>query len=71
MTERKVAIGAVYATLDRLESKGLASSTRRKLAGKSRRIFGITAAGREALERSRAMRDALWKGVDLGERSTV
>jgi PadR family transcriptional regulator PadR len=61
---RDVAIGAVYATLDRLEAKRLVASAR--TAGEvSRRVFTVTARGARALAASRAMRERLWQGVDL------
>src|SRR5471032_2345803 len=61
-TGREVAIGAVYATLDRLEAKKLISSVRPKTGGASRRIFRITVAGSRALVAMRTMRDGLWRG---------
>ena len=64
-TEREVAIGAVYATLDRLEAKGLVTSGRSHHAGGSRRLFEVTAAGARALVETRAMRERLWQGVDV------
>ncbi len=66
VTGRSVAIGAVYVTLDRLESKGLITSTRaqRKESG-SRRMFAATPAGAHALSATKAMRERLWRGVDL------
>jgi PadR family transcriptional regulator PadR len=64
-TGRDVAIGAVYATLDRLEAKRLISSVRSKITGTSRRIFRVTTAGTRALMATRAMRDCLWRGIDL------
>ncbi|HZI11539.1 MAG TPA: helix-turn-helix transcriptional regulator, partial [Myxococcus sp.] len=43
---REVAIGAVYATLDRLEAKGLAASERGEGGGgSSRRVFSVTPRG--------------------------
>ena len=63
-TDREVAIGAVYATLDRLEQKGLIASTRVAGDGGSRRVFSVTAAGTRALYETRAVRDRLWQGVD-------
>jgi len=63
-TDRDVAIGAVYATLDRLEAKGLISSTRVAGDGGSRRVFAVTAAGSRALVETRSLRDRLWQGVD-------
>jgi len=61
---RDVAIGAVYATLDRLESKGLIASKRAAGDGGSRRVFSVTAAGSRALVETRTVRDRLWQGVD-------
>ncbi|MBA2304206.1 MAG: helix-turn-helix transcriptional regulator [Acidobacteria bacterium] len=61
-----VTIGSVYATLDRLEAKGLVSSSR--IPGtdaSSRRVFAITGAGARALTQTRATRDRLWLGVKL------
>jgi PadR family transcriptional regulator PadR len=63
-TDREVAIGAVYATLDRLEQKGLIASTRVAGDGGSRRVFSVTAAGTRALSETRAVRDRLWRGLD-------
>jgi PadR family transcriptional regulator, regulatory protein PadR len=63
---RDVAIGAVYATLDRLEAKRLVDSSRTSGAG-ARRLFAVTRAGAAALSATRAMRERLWKGVDLNE----
>jgi PadR family transcriptional regulator PadR len=66
VTNRDVAIGAVYATLDRLEAKGLVVSTRAGASeGPSRRVFGITPAGVRSLALTRAMRERLWSGVKL------
>ena len=63
---REVAIGAVYATLDRLEAKGLAASERGEGGGgSSRRVFSVTPRGARALVDSREMRERLWRGVDL------
>jgi PadR family transcriptional regulator PadR len=61
---REVAIGAVYATLDRLEAKGLVTSERGADVG-ARRVFTVTRAGVKALARTREARERLWRGVDL------
>jgi PadR family transcriptional regulator PadR len=66
VTGREVSIGAVYATLDRLEAKGLVDSTRLPGEG-SRRVFNATPRGTGALVESRSMRERLWHGVDLGQ----
>jgi len=63
---RDVAIGAIYATLDRLEAKGLVSSSRGRGTG-ARRMFEVTPEGLRALAETRAARERLWKGVKLTE----
>ena len=65
VTGRDLAIGAVYATLDRLEAKGALSSHRVADGGASRRQFEVTRAGMRALAETKAMRERLWKGVEL------
>jgi PadR family transcriptional regulator, regulatory protein PadR len=66
VTGRGVAIGAVYATLDRLEAKGLVTSARGETAAaESRRLFAVSPQGARALAGSREMRDRLWRGVNL------
>ncbi len=64
---RDVSAGAVYATLERLEAKGLASS---KLApgtairgGRARRYFAPTGAGVRALNDAKSATDMLWRGL--------
>ena len=63
---RDVSAGAVYSTLERLETKGLASS---KLApgtairgGRARRYFAPTGAGVRALNDAKSTTDNLWRG---------
>ena len=70
-TGREVAIGAVYATLDRLEAKRLVASVRSNTSGASRRVFRITAAGARVVEETRVMRDRLWHGIDLRRLAAV
>jgi DNA-binding PadR family transcriptional regulator len=54
--DRDVSIGAVYATLDRLEEKGMVKSrlgeSTEARGGRAKKCFRITAAGARALERS-------------------
>ena len=64
---RDVSAGAVYATLERLEAKGLASS---RLApgtairgGRARRYFAPTGAGVRALNDAKSATDILWRGL--------
>jgi PadR family transcriptional regulator, regulatory protein PadR len=63
---RDVSAGAVYATLERLEGKGLVSS---KLApgtalrgGRARRYFVPSGAGVRALNDARSAIDSVWEG---------
>lgn len=67
VTGREITIGSVYATLDRLEAKGLVISTRTAAQSDavSRRIFAITPAGARSLALTRATRERLWSGVRL------
>ena len=67
---REVTVGSVYATLARLDEKGLVRSfegraTARR-GGRSRRHFQILPGGIRALERSRAMIESMWEGLDFG-----
>ena len=64
--KRDVSAGAVYATLERLEAKGLASS---RLApgtairgGRARRYFTPTGAGVRALNDAKSASDNVWRG---------
>jgi PadR family transcriptional regulator PadR len=68
-TGRSVAIGAVYASLERLEDKGYIrripppESARRD--PRARRFFAVTPAGAQAAEDSAALRDRMWRGLTL------
>jgi PadR family transcriptional regulator PadR len=74
-TGRGVAIGAVYAVLERLEDKGLIRRIEPPAAPKrdprARRFFAITTAGTNALQETAALRDRLWQGLKLARRGTV
>ncbi|HSM61580.1 MAG TPA: helix-turn-helix transcriptional regulator, partial [Longimicrobiales bacterium] len=66
---RDVTVGSVYATLARLEDKGLLSSregepTPRR-GGRARKHFRISSHGVRALRASRGMMERLWDGVEL------
>jgi len=64
---REVTAGAVYATLDRLEKKGLISSEVREgdeqRGGLPRRYFSIEPDGIRALNETKAAVDRVWSGV--------
>jgi PadR family transcriptional regulator PadR len=61
---RSASIGAVYATLDRLELKGYVRH-RDQAGGRARRFFQITPAAVEALEAARTLQTRMWAGVQL------
>jgi len=68
IADRRVSLGAIYATLDRLESKGLLTSFlgapgdgRR---GRAKRFFKVRAPGIRALRASLASTDRMRQGVD-------
>ena len=70
-TSRRPALGAIYATLKRLETRkwitsyqGEATAVR---GGRARRHYKLTAAGTRALESTRRMFDRLWDGLALGK----
>jgi PadR family transcriptional regulator, regulatory protein PadR len=66
---RAVSVGALYATLDRLEAKGYLKSwfseATPQRGGRSKRYFHILPAGVQALSRSKKMLDRMWQGVRL------
>lgn len=67
-TGRRVSRGALYTTLERLETKGFAESSMGEptpeRGGRSRRTYAVAAPGLEALENSRAAMASLWQGLD-------
>ena len=66
---REVSIGAVYATLDRLEAKGYVNSSigepTRERGGRSKRFFRITARGVLALNGTHLALQRMTEGLDL------
>src|SRR5437764_5866495 len=67
-TGRDTSIGAVYATLDRLESKGFVRSYEVEPAaekGRPRRAFRVTAAGADSLDQALSAIASLRDGLRL------
>lgn len=62
---RHVAIGAVYATLERLEGKGLVRARHQQTGGRAKRFFAMSAPGVAALEQSREIQTRMWRGLEL------
>lgn len=65
-TKRRVARGAVYMTLDRLEKKGLLSSFQTEptaeRGGRAKRCYRVTKPAKAALRESRRALLNLWEG---------
>jgi DNA-binding PadR family transcriptional regulator len=64
-TGRAVTIGAVYATLDRLEDKGHVRTRDEESSGRAKRFFQILPAGVDALEAARQVQARMWAGLRL------
>lgn len=69
-TERDVSIGAVYATLDRLERKGYLKSWQGEATpergGRAKRYFEVEGAGVSALNDTNTARNRLAQGFGFG-----
>jgi PadR family transcriptional regulator, regulatory protein PadR len=68
-THREVSIGAVYATLERLETKGYVRSHRGEptpeRGGRAKRFFRVTAKGLTAVNRTQRAIQSMSQGLDL------
>jgi PadR family transcriptional regulator, regulatory protein PadR len=66
-TGRDISLGSVYATLDRLERKGLVSSTvgepTPERGGRAKRYFRVTAKGLRSVRETRRLLNKLWHGL--------
>ena len=64
--QRSISAGAVYATLDRVEAKGLLSSRLEEgtpaRGGRVRRFYRLTPDGVSALNEARRTIERMWKG---------
>ena len=67
-TERRIARGAVYMTLDRLEKKGFLTSTfsdpTAERGGRAKRCYRLTRHAVDALQASRRTLLSLWNGLE-------
>ena len=67
LTNRKVTLSTVHASLHRLQNKGFLKSefgeATRERGGKRKKIFTITEAGSKALHASRGWREELWATI--------
>jgi DNA-binding PadR family transcriptional regulator len=68
IADRRVSLGAIYATLDRLEAKGLVTSflgaPGKERRGRAKRFFKVRASGVRALRASLASLDRMRNGID-------
>lgn len=68
-TKREVSIGAIYATLERLESKGYVKSSlgdpTPERGGRAKRFFRVTAKGVAAVNRTHRALHNMMEGIDL------
>lgn len=68
-TSRRISIGAVYATLDRLQRKGYVSSFQgeptAERGGRSKRFFRITKSGLAAVNRTQRALHSMTQGLAL------
>ncbi len=68
-TKRSVSVGALYRTLDRLESKGYVSSWFSdpvpERGGRAKRYFRVDPLGIRALRQTERELEAMWDGIDL------
>jgi DNA-binding PadR family transcriptional regulator len=64
---RSTSIGAVYATLERLETKGYVTSARGEptpeRGGRAKRYYQVEPSGVQALQRSREALERMWRGL--------
>ena len=66
---RHVAIGAVYATLERLLDKRYVGARKGDASperdGRARKFFALTTSGAAELEKARALQERMWTGLEL------
>jgi PadR family transcriptional regulator, regulatory protein PadR len=71
-TGRPVSIGAVYAALSRLETKGFVRSSmaeaRAQRGGRSRRMFQVTSSGLRTARELHQARERIWQTIAEGRR---
>lgn len=64
---RDYSVGAIYTTLQRLETKGLLTSRASEplpvRGGRSRRLFSVTGAGARAIRDAQQQAVAMWAGI--------
>ena len=71
LARREVALGSIYAALDRIEQKGFVTSLlgdpTPERGGRAKRYFRVTPTGVRALKMTRMALTNLWSGIPLLE----
>lgn len=66
-TGRSITLSTAHAALNRLEDKGFLISrmggATEERGGRPKRLFRVTAYGKQALEESRTMRNRMWESI--------
>lgn len=72
---REVSLGSVYASVDRLEIKGLVKSklgeSTPERGGRAKRYFSVTPKGFQAIQATRSVLSGLWKSLPPAEGETA
>lgn len=70
-TGKRVVLASVYNTLERLESKGLVTSTMgqptAERGGRAKRYFSVTSAGLKEVRAAKKALTTLWRGIPVHE----
>ncbi|MDE3272389.1 PadR family transcriptional regulator [Pseudoalteromonas sp. G4] len=70
---RDVSVGALYTTLERLEKKGLLTSSQgeaiAKRGGRAKKFYAVSGQGKQALNRSKNALETLWQGIQLKQKA--
>jgi len=71
--ERDVSVGALYTTLERLEKKGLLTSSQGEAiaqrGGRAKKFYVVSGQGKQALNRSKNALETLWQGIQLKQKA--
>lgn len=69
LLKRDVTVGALYATLERLENKGMVTAKMgeptNERGGRAKKYFEVTAKGHQSLKRSKDALTLMWQDLSL------
>lgn len=73
VTARRISIGAIYAALARLETKGFVRSSMTEAVaqrgGKSKRVYTVTPSGLRTARDLHRVREQIWNAIAHGQKS--